>query len=40
MAWAAPTGQEYDFVTVGHRRIPVEFDGLDLVVFTPQDASH
>ena len=41
MAWAAPTDQGFDFVTVGHnRRMPVEFDGLKLVVFAPQDASH
>ena len=41
MAWAAPTDQGYDFVTVGrNRRMPVEFYGLKLVVFAPQDASH
>ena len=34
MAWAAPTDQGYDFATVGrNRRMPVDFDGLKLVVF-------
>ena len=33
MAWAAPTDQGYDFATVGrNRRMPVDFDGLKLVV--------
>ncbi len=35
MAWAAPTDQGYDFATVGHnRRMPVDFDGMKLVVFS------
>lgn len=39
MAWSAPTDQGYDFATVGHnRRMPVEFDGLQLVVFAPHDS--
>ena len=39
MAWAAPTEQGYDFATVGrNRRMPVDFDGLKLVVFAPQDS--
>ena len=39
MAWAAPTDQGYDFATVGrNRRMPVDFDGLKLVVFAPQDS--
>ena len=39
MAWAAPTDQGYDFATVGrNRRVPVDFDGLKLVVFAPQDS--
>ena len=39
MAWAAPTVQGYDFATVGrNRRVPVDFDGLKLVVFAPQDS--
>ena len=34
MAWAAPTDQGYSFDTVGqNRRIPVDFDGLNLVLF-------
>ena len=39
MAWAAPTDQGYDFATGGrNRRMPVDFDGLKLVVFAPQDS--
>ncbi len=39
MAWAAPTEQGYDFATGGrNRRMPVDFDGLKLVVFAPQDS--
>ena len=39
LAWAAPTDQGYDFATVGrNRRMPVDFDGLKLVVFAPQDS--
>ena len=38
MAWDAPTDQGYDFATLGHnRRMPVDFDGLKLVVFAPQE---
>ncbi|WP_457647260.1 type I-E CRISPR-associated endoribonuclease Cas2e [Profundibacter sp.] len=38
MCWAAPTDQGFDFVTVGrNRRMPMDFDGLKLVNFTPQD---
>ncbi len=38
MAWDAPTDQGYDFATVGrNRRMPVDFDGLKLVVFTPDE---
>lgn len=38
MVWSAPTDQGYDFATVGHnRRMPVDFDGLRLVVFAPRD---
>ena len=38
MAWDAPTDQGYDFATVGrNRRMPVDFDGLKLVVFSPQE---
>ena len=36
MAWTAPNDQGYDFATVGrNRRMPVEFDGLKLVAFSP-----
>lgn len=41
MAWDAPTDQGYDFATAGHnRRMPVDFDGLKLVVFTSQESQH
>ena len=37
MAWNAPTDQGYDFATVGrNRRMPIDFDGLQLVVFAPR----
>lgn len=36
MVWTAPTDQGFDFVTVGtNRRMPVDFDGLTLVRFSP-----
>lgn len=36
MAWNAPTDQGYDFRTAGqNRRMPVDFDGLKLVRFSP-----
>ena len=39
MAWSAPTDQGYDFATVGrNRRMPIDFDGLRLVVFAPRDS--
>lgn len=35
MAWAAPTDQGFDFVTVGrNRREPVDLDGMKLVEFS------
>lgn len=38
MAWSTNTESGYDFQTVGaNRRIPVDFDGLRLVSFLPQD---
>ena len=38
MAWATNTESGFDFQTMGgNRRIPVEFDGLRLVSFLPQD---
>lgn len=40
MTWDSPTDQGYDFVTIGeNRRTPVDFDGLKLVVFSPQNSS-
>ena len=40
MAWDAPTDQGYDFATIGsNRRMPIDFDGLKLVVFAPQQAN-
>ncbi len=40
MTWDSLTDQGYDFVTVGeNRRTPVDFDGLKLVVFSPQNSS-
>ena len=40
IAWAAPTDQGYEFATTGHnRRMPVDFDGLKLVAFTPKSTS-
>ena len=36
MVWNAPTDQGFDFATVGaNRRMPVDFDGLKLVSFSP-----
>ena len=41
MAWDAPTDQGYDFATLGrNRRMPVDFDGLKLVVFAPQESQN
>ena len=38
MAWATNTESGYDFQTYGeNRRTPVDFDGLRLVKFSPQD---
>ncbi|NCA69765.1 MAG: type I-E CRISPR-associated endoribonuclease Cas2 [Sphingobacteriia bacterium] len=40
MAWSTNTESGYDFLTVGkNRRIPVDFDGLRLVSFLPEDES-
>lgn len=39
MVWKAPTDQGFDFRTVGkNRRTPVDFDGLKLVAFAPQNS--
>ena len=38
IVWSTNTESGYDFETVGsNRRIPVEYDGLKLVSFLPQD---
>lgn len=38
MVWRANTESGYDFETAGsNRRLPVDFDGLRLVSFLPQD---
>ena len=37
MAWASKTESGYEFQTLGsNRRLPVEFDGLNLVAFHPE----
>lgn len=36
MIWKAPTDQGFDFATSGrNRRMPLDFDGLKLVSFSP-----
>lgn len=38
MAWATNTESGFDFITYGHnRRQPVDFDGLRLVTFLPEE---
>jgi len=38
MVWRTSTESGYDFLTVGHnRRMPVDFDGLRLVSFSPAE---
>lgn len=38
MAWASPTESGYEFLTLGpNRRLPVDFDGLKLVAFHPEN---
>ena len=38
MIWKAPTDQGFDFLTLGrNRRMPVDFDGLKLVSFSPRE---
>lgn len=40
MAWATNTESGFDFQTYGkNRRIPIEEDGLRLVVFQPEETS-
>ncbi len=37
MAWGTNNEAGYDFVTIGtNRRVPVEFDGVQLISFLPQ----
>lgn len=37
MVWSVPTDQGFDFATIGkNRRMPVDFDGLKLVAFSPK----
>jgi CRISPR-associated protein Cas2 len=39
IAWAAPNDAGFEFDTCGvNRRVPVDFDGLRLVAFTPEQA--
>lgn len=39
MAWAAATESGFDFITYGaNRRMPVDFDGLRLVRFLPEES--
>lgn len=38
MIWATNTESGFDFVTYGqNRRMPIDFDGMRLVTFTPED---
>jgi len=38
MAWVSPNESGYEFQTLGaNRRVPVEYDGLCLVAFQPQE---
>jgi len=38
MVWRTGTESGYDFLTIGHnRRMPVDFDGLRLVSYSPAD---
>lgn len=40
MAWDTPSDQGYDFLTSGHNRcMPVDFDGLKLVLFAPENGT-
>lgn len=41
MAWATNTESGFDFITYGqNRRMPVDFDGLRLVSFLPEEISN
>jgi CRISPR-associated protein Cas2 len=38
MAWATNTDSGFDFITYGaNRRQPIDFDGLRLVTFLPEE---
>ncbi len=38
MIWPTQTEQGYDFATLGrNRRLPISFDGIQLVSFVPPD---
>ena len=38
MAWSTNTESGFDFITIGkNRRMPVEFDGMKLVSFLPEE---
>lgn len=38
LAWSTPNDAGFDFETFGtNRRMPVDFDGLKLVAFSPQE---
>jgi CRISPR-associated protein Cas2 len=40
MAWAAPTDSGFAFDSIGpNRRMPIDFDGLTLVQFLPEDTA-
>lgn len=41
MAWATNTESGFDFITYGkNRRMPIDFDGLRLVKFLPDEAEN
>lgn len=40
MAWAAPTDSGFAFDSIGpNRRMPVDFDGLTLIQFLPEETA-
>ena len=40
MVWTAPMDQGFDFKTTGrNRRMPIDFDGLKLVSFSPRPSA-
>ena len=41
MAWGTNNEAGYDFVTIGtNRRVPVDFEGVQLISFIPQKPDH